>query len=166
MAKRGNGEGSVHQRKDGRWAASIDMGYRQGKRHRKHFLGWTRAEVVSKLDEAMAKHKKGINIDPERISVGDYLTRWLEESAKPTIRPATYRSYEGLIRTHIVPAFGKTLLQKLSPLQVQTLLNDTLARKKSARTAAYLLVLLRRALGQALRWNFTATSRNWSTVRA
>ena len=53
MAKRGNGEGSVHQRKDGRWAASIDMGYRQGKRHRKHFLGWTRAEVVTKLDEAM-----------------------------------------------------------------------------------------------------------------
>ena len=35
MAKRANGEGSIHQRKDGRWCPSIGI----GRGRRKHFLG-------------------------------------------------------------------------------------------------------------------------------
>lgn len=36
MAKRrGHGEGSIYQRQDGRWAATVDLGWHDGKRKRK-----------------------------------------------------------------------------------------------------------------------------------
>ncbi len=41
MGKRGHGEGSIYQRKDGRWTASITV---EG-RKRKYIYGKTRKEV-------------------------------------------------------------------------------------------------------------------------
>jgi len=43
------GEGSIYQRKDGRWAGSVHIGYEGGRRIRKHVLGHSRAEVKEKL---------------------------------------------------------------------------------------------------------------------
>jgi hypothetical protein len=48
-SKRGNNEGSIYKRADGRWAASMSLG--QGKR--KHFFGKTRQEVAQKLTVAL-----------------------------------------------------------------------------------------------------------------
>ena len=47
MAKRrGHGEGAIYQRKsDGRWCASVDLGFVGGKRRRKLLYGATRKEV-------------------------------------------------------------------------------------------------------------------------
>ena len=50
MTRRGPNEGSIHQRKDGRWAGSVHIGYQDGKRVRKHVLGHTRKEVAEKLE--------------------------------------------------------------------------------------------------------------------
>ena len=38
-ARRGQGEGSVFQRADGRWVAKLDLGWENGKRKRKEFYG-------------------------------------------------------------------------------------------------------------------------------
>jgi len=48
--RRGPGEGSIVQRKDGRWQASIQIGYNPetGKPKRKYFYGATRKEVQEK----------------------------------------------------------------------------------------------------------------------
>ena len=45
--RRGNGEGSVYQRKDGTWAAVLTVGVKQdGKPDRKFLYGKTRKEVA------------------------------------------------------------------------------------------------------------------------
>jgi hypothetical protein len=49
MAKRGQNEGSIYKRKDGRWTAVVNLGYQNGKLKRKSFYGKTREEVQSKL---------------------------------------------------------------------------------------------------------------------
>ena len=50
MARRGHGEGSIYQRKDGRWAASsISI---EGLK-RKTFYGKTRKEVQEQLKKAL-----------------------------------------------------------------------------------------------------------------
>ena len=46
--------------------------------------------------------------------MSDYLAWWLENVAKSTVRPATWTSYEELVRLHLAPAFGKTALAKLT----------------------------------------------------
>ncbi len=78
MAKRGQNEGSIYKRKDGRWAAIVSLGYRNGKRWRKSFYGATRREVQQKLTAALIASNQGLPIPPERQTLGQYLETWLE----------------------------------------------------------------------------------------
>ena len=47
--KRGNNEGSIYKRQDGRWAATVSLGYEGGKRKRKTVYGKTRKGVAERL---------------------------------------------------------------------------------------------------------------------
>ncbi|MFQ5730279.1 MAG: hypothetical protein ACE5GN_07955 [Waddliaceae bacterium] len=53
MKKRGNNEGSIYQRKDGRWAAAISTGGGRDSRKRKYIYGKTEQEVTTKLAQAL-----------------------------------------------------------------------------------------------------------------
>src|SRR5687767_119940 len=150
--RRGHNEGSIYQRKDGRWTASINMGWEGGKRKRKHFLARTRREVQEKLTRALHDKQVGLPVAPERQSMGKYLQMWLEEAVKPTVRPKTYVSYEQLVRLHILPTLGRIQLHQLTPQHVQSLLNQKRTAGLSPRTVQYLHTLLRSSLNRALKW--------------
>ena len=51
MGRRGNGEGTIYKRKDGKWTAQITVGVDEitGKVIRKTFYGKQRKEVAEKL---------------------------------------------------------------------------------------------------------------------
>lgn len=151
MAKRGQNEGSIYQREDGRWVGSINLGVVNGKRRRKDFYGETRADVQKKLTEALRSQHQGIPIIAGRESLHDYLTTWLQDVAKRRVRPATYRSYEQLVRVHILPALGKVQTQKLTVQQVQAFLNSKQDGGLSSRTVQYLHAILRKALNDAVK---------------
>ena len=153
MAKRGSNEGSIFKRKDGRWAATINLGWQEGKRKRKTFYGKTREDVQKKLTAALHTFQQGLPVASEKQTVGQFLTGWLEQSAKPTLRPRTFISYEELVRLHLAPTIGRVPLTKLSPQQVQALMNDKLASGLSPRRVQYIHAVLRRALGQAEKWS-------------
>ncbi len=162
MAKRGQNEGSIYKRKDGRWVAVVNIGYKHGKRSRKSFYGRTRKEVQGKLTTALAAQQQALPLPPEKQTVGGFLAYWLEESVKPSLRPKTYHSYAQLVRLHLDPALGRIRLTKLDPRHVQSFLNEKLEAGLSPRTVQYLHAILRRALGQALKWGLVA--RNVATL--
>lgn len=153
-SRRGHNEGAIYQRaSDGKWVGSVNLGYGpDGKRKRKSFYGKTRNEVADKLLAAQHDHRAGLPIDSKRQSLGDFLQSWLEDSVKPSVRLTTYENYSTLTRTHILPALGRVQLQKLTPPQIQHFLNAKLQSGLSTRTVQYLLVLLRRSLGLAVKW--------------
>lgn len=151
-SRRAHGTGSVYQRKDGSWVASIDLGYEGGKRRRKDFYGKTQADVVEKMNIDLARLQRGINIAPERITVADYLAQWLEESVRPSVRIRTYESYRSIVNLHLIPDIGRYQLTKLTPRHVQTMLNGKTRRGLSPRTVAYIRTVLRIALGRAEKW--------------
>jgi integrase len=154
--RRGKGEGSITQLPDGRWQARIDLGYVNGKRKRKSIYGKTREEVAKKLTRALADHQRGLPLPDERLTVEQFLHRWLEEVACPSVRPRTYASYAQLVRLHLVPGLGRTRLARLRPEDVQAFLNRKLQEGLSPRTVQYLHAVLRRALGQAEKWGLVA----------
>ncbi|MGH2371444.1 MAG: tyrosine-type recombinase/integrase, partial [Chloroflexota bacterium] len=156
--KRGNGEGSIYQRGDGKWCASVTL---EGGR-RKVLYGKTRAEVAGKLTAALRDVQQGLPVATERLSVGQYLARWLDDAIRPKVRPSTYQSYERLIRLYIVPELGKQPLAKLSPQQVQALLNKRAASGLAPRTVQYAHAVLRHALNRAVKWGLVA--RNVATL--
>ncbi len=160
--RRGNGEGSITELPDGRWQSRVDLGYVNGKRVRKAYFGKTRAEAARKLNAALAERERGIAPPPERETVAKFLTRWLEEVVKPKVRPKTYASYESVCRVHLIPALGRHRLMKLEPSHIQSLMKAKQDQGLSPRTANYCRVVLRRALGQALKWGLVA--RNVATL--
>ncbi len=162
MGKRGHNEGSIYKRSDGRWAATLTLGYEGGKRKRKTYYGETRREVQEQLTAALRALQQGIPILSGRQHLGDYLAQWLEDSVRPYRRPKTYRSYEQLIRLHLTPDLGHIELAKLAPQDVQAFLNKKLEAGLSARTVQYLHAVLRAALNQALKWGLVA--RNVATL--
>jgi len=98
----------------------------------------------------------------ERQTVGVFLVTWLEESAKPSVRPSTYVSYRCLVHKHLIPEIGKVPLAKLMPQQVQAMLNRKAASGHSPRRAELMRAVLRIALNQALRWGLV--TRNVATL--
>ncbi len=153
MAKRrGQGEGAIYQRSDGRWCASVDQGWEDGKRKRKVIYGKTRREVADKLVVVQRTTQQGLPAQDDQITIGAFLDQWLRDVVKPTVRATTLNSYEGLVRKHLKPGLGKHRLAKLTPSHVQSFMNEKLEEGLSPRTVAYLRTVLRSALNKALEW--------------
>jgi integrase len=146
MTKRANGEGSIYQRKDGRYAASLSIG--RGKR--KHFLGHSRAEVASKLAEATVDLNKGVPVVSSNQTVAQYLDAWLV-SAKASVRPRTHESYALNVR-RLQPLLGKQRLSALKPANVERAYGELLESGLSRRTVIQAHTVLHNALKKALQW--------------
>lgn len=163
MSRRGHNEGSIHQRKDGYWAGVIDMGRdSKGKRKRKYIYGKTRREVSERMKELLRDQQQGLPILTGKHSLEQFVTSWLEDEIKPTLREKTYVSYEGICRLHILPGLGHVNLQELTRQQVQRLVNDKAAAGLSKHIVTDIHAVLRRALNQALEWDLVA--RNVATL--
>jgi integrase len=113
------------------------------------------------MREAQREAEAGVLPVGPRASVGQFLEHWLS-TAKPSIRPKTYTSYEGTVRLHLTPILGRLDLRKLSPVHVQDLLTAKAAAGLSPTTVRYILLVLRIALSQAERWSMV--SRNVATL--
>lgn len=148
--QRGHGEGSIYQRKDGRWVASITV---EG-RKRKTLYGKTRKEVAEKLHKALQDRRQGILATGPRQKLGEYLEHWLEKVHKPGIRLTTYAGYRNVLDNHLLPGLGHIQLQGLTPQQVQAFYARELEDGLSPRTLVSMVhVVLHKALDDAVRWN-------------
>jgi integrase len=149
--KRGNGEGTIFQRPDGRWVGRISLGYDTvaHKRLRKTVYGKSKSEVRKKLTELQSKADKGFTINTRSQSLGSFLDHWLNSVAKNNVRPSTYRSYEQIIRNHLIPGLGTYTLDKLTPQVIQNFLN---AKSETGISTEHLRRVLRAALSQAMNW--------------
>ena len=150
--KRGQNEGTIFQRENGTWVGKMSLGHDPvtHKRVRKEFTGKTKEEVRRKLTEAMRGNDLGLNVNPKAQTVAQFLAHWLEEVAKQRVRATTYRSYEQIVRNHLIPGLGRLQLQKLTPQVIQTFLN---AKAETGLSVEHLRRVLRSALSQAVKWD-------------
>jgi integrase len=148
--RRGQGEGSIYRRPDGRWVAVLDLGWRDGKRTRKYFYGRTRDQVARKLARALARQQQGYEFANERLTVEQFLGRWLE-AKQGTVRPGTWARYEELVRLHVNPRIGRRRLARLKPEQLQQCYAE-LQASRSPATALKVHRMLHSAFKLAVRW--------------
>jgi integrase len=156
---RGNGEGSIYQRKsDGKWCTAVTL--ENGKR--RVLYGKTRQEVAKRLSKALQDREQGLPVAVERQTVKLFLERWLEDSARPKLRPSTFKSYSDLVKLHLVPELGKIAVGKLTPQDVQGMMARKQAAGLSPRRVQMIRAVLRKALGQAVKWGLVG--RNVATL--
>jgi integrase len=149
--RRGNGEGSIYKRNDGRWVGQYLVHTAKGPKYR-YLYGKTRREVDEKLTKAKADRDGGLVFDAGTLTLAEYMDQWLSETAKNRLRPKTYKDYAGLTQVHIAPALGHIKLKNLTPLHVQQFYSSKLESGLSKRTVEYLHAVLHSALKQAVRW--------------
>src|SRR5215210_4635399 len=152
MSRRGNGEGTITRRKDGRWEARYYVPTVNGTK-RKVLYGKTRAEARDKLAKAQSDRIDGIVYDDENITLGEYLDGWLKGSVYGSVRRSTYDRDTNLVNNHIKLVLGGLKLKKLNSAHVQSFYRDRLDAGLSASTVHKMHDILRRALAQATKWH-------------
>jgi integrase len=149
--RRGREEGSIYQRGDGMWAASVSLGYdERGKRRRHVIYGHTKTEVQEKLRKIQHDAATGQLADAGAMTVKEWLTTWLETS-KARIQPKTHLRYEQIVRLRINPHLGAAKLAKLAPVHVQQLFSALERATVSARGRQMAGTILHKALRDAVR---------------
>lgn len=105
----GNTGGSVFKRSDGRWCGKAII---HGKS--RYVYAKTEREAQRKLRELLSNADKGIVPAPQRLTVADFMTCWLDNTILPsTLRDSTKSSYEQLSRLYIIPGLGQVKLSQL-----------------------------------------------------
>jgi len=94
----------------------------------------------------------GLVLAATRTTVAEFMTRWVEDSARPSVRPRTYQIYRWLIDKHLSPRIGGVRLDKLSPMHVQGWLTMMERDGCSPRLRQMAFQRLHKALKQAVKW--------------
>ena len=119
--RRKKGEGSVRQRKDGRWEGRVVIGYdEKGLPRTKNVLAKTKRECQEKLKQLRetVTGPRTEKVRPE-MPFGEWLDFWYQTYVKPQIRPTTQANYEAKIYQHIIPELGKIPLNQLAQKDLQ-----------------------------------------------
>jgi integrase len=124
----------------------------QGRRKRNRVTGKTKVLVLEKLTRLRVRLLDGAIADPSRVTVAQFMARWLEDVVRVTVGPKSYQLYEMVTRLHVVPYIGPVLLAKLAPLHLQGMLADLERQQASPRLRRLALSIASRALRQAVRW--------------
>jgi integrase len=143
----------IYKRKDNRYEGRYTVQTPDGGSVRKRVYDRKYKEVKRKLAEAMGDAARGIVFDDENMAVSEYMTRWLEDSAKSDLAPRTYHNYRLQIRRHISPTIGRLKLSKLTAAHVQSLYAAKLRDGLKPSSVRYIHAVLHRALEQAVRFS-------------
>lgn len=146
--------GTIRQRAKGTWTIQVYLGedpVTKKKKYRARTVEGTKREAQLALAKLIQSVKSGMEFDAARLTMADYLDRWLATSAK-NLRPKSRERYEELIRLHIVPIIGNVKLEKLRPLHLERVYEEVLSKGRSAQTALHVHRLLFNALRRAVAW--------------
>ena len=157
-------KGHIRERSNGHYAIILDTrDPATGKRKRKwHSFKGTKREAQIECSRLISEISGGAYIEPAKITVGQFLERWLEH-IKPQVSPRTYERYGEIVKKNIHPLLGTVILTKLRPMQISDAYAKALSGGRrdgrgglSPSTVRYLHVILKAAVGQAVRWQMLA----------
>ncbi|MGV9668048.1 tyrosine-type recombinase/integrase [Nocardia niigatensis] len=108
-----------------------------------------RNDLVKAKRELLKKIEDGEPLKKDKTTVEAWLAYWLDEIAKPRMRPRPWRNHKSTIKVHIVPHLGKVKLADLEPRHIRYMLTEIVKSGRSARTAEIAYNLLHKALDDA-----------------
>ena len=149
--KNPNGAGTdARKRADGRYETRATLDTPTGRRQ-VSFYGRTAKEANDAKFAALADHSKGVLFsDPQRLTVSEYLERWLSDTARYQVAASTYGRYERTVRNHFLPFFKRLRLRDVSVVHVRALKARKLEEGMHPNTVGVMQGVLSAALNQAV----------------
>lgn len=128
--KRGNGEGSLKQRSDGRWSITYTLGYdNNGKQLRKTVYGKTQKEAIEKGNSLKRQIEKGVVIN-KRIRFDELADRWYQ-GFKGNVSDSTYEGYAYTLSL-AKKLLGSRLLYSIKASDIELAIKQLIAEGYSA----------------------------------
>lgn len=147
--KRGQNEGSVYKRKDGRWVGQVTV---QSRPISKYFK--TAREAREWVKVYRDQVEAGLTLDGAKMTISAFFEIWLG-AMQTSLRPKTLIQYRQIVRQHILPTFGNMKLKDLRPDQIQSFYTSKLEKGTSARTVLLIHAVLHKSLNYALKTGLT-----------
>ena len=121
MAKRRpSGDGMVRKRDDGRWEGRIVIGHREnGEPLFRHVYAKTQKALLDKLHQNIECYRDVELTEDSRMTLGQWLDRWLTEYKAGTVRPGTLEGYRRYIEYYIKPQLGDKQISLISQQDIQ-----------------------------------------------
>jgi integrase len=148
-------QGQIIPRGDHRWLVRVYLGLDPETRRRRYFNRTVRGSFHSAqnaLNTQLAACAEGKELVGARLTLTQYLDRWLELAARPKLRAKSYDDYQAILGRYLRPALGERELRNLTPLDLQRGVHEMQERGLSPRTVHYTHAVLHAALEQAVRW--------------
>ena len=130
MAKRRpSGDGMVRKREDGRWEGRIVIGHKEnGDPIFRYIYAETQKELTAKLRQNITAYQ-GVDLTEEcRMTLSEWLGRWLEEYMAGRIRSTTMDGYRRDLDNHVKPYIGEKPLLRLSAEDLRSLYQTLMER--------------------------------------
>lgn len=123
--RRPSGDGMVRKREDGRWEGRIVIGHKEsGEPIFRYLSAKTQKELLKKLHQNIEEYRDVDLSENSKMPLGQWLDRWLEEYAAPSVRPSTLEGYRGYVERNIKPYLGDKPVGKVTREDVQKLYRE------------------------------------------
>jgi integrase len=111
--KRSHNEGSIYQRKNGKWRAQVSI---EGRRV--SFTAGTKKEALAWIHETKNQIENGLTFKGADMTLEEFLGEWLKTVSSSSSK-GTHLTYGYTVRKHIVPYIGSVNLMNLRPDRIQ-----------------------------------------------
>ena len=159
-------KGHLRKRAKGSWTIVVDAGKdaESGRRQQHwHTVRGTTRDAQRALNEMLVAIDKASYCKPSRLTLGSWLTEWLDSYIATHVTPRTQESYRSIICRHVLPALGLIPLNQLQPRHLQDYYAKALTVGRadgkgglSARSVLYQHRILSEALDNAVRMGMLA----------
>lgn len=125
MAKRRpQGDGTIRKRSDGRWEARIIIGHKNdGTPMYKSAFSKTQKSALKELHHLIELYRDVDLTEDCRMTLGEWLDKWLDEYMIFTIRESTLDSYRAMVKNQVKPFIGSKQISSLTTADMQKFYN-------------------------------------------
>lgn len=150
--------GSIRKRGNA-WTLSVYLGTKDGKKQYKYetFHG-KKTDAEKRLNQLVNEVSTQGITDPGKITVEQFIKKWLSDYCETNVAKSTYLVYEGIVNNHIVPEIGKVALSKLSGFELQGYFSRLSKLELSTSTMQSHYKVLKSALNKAVKWRLISVN--------
>lgn len=119
----------------------------------------TKREAEKRLSELLHQLDTGVYVRPGKMTLREFLERWMADYVWPNLAPRTAEGYESIVRQHLITKLGNITLTQLKPEHLQKYYSEMLRSGRcndscglSAQTVRHHHTALHKALQTAVEW--------------
>lgn len=158
--------GSIRKQSKSSWRITVSLGkdFATNKytKYQETFRG-TKRDAENRLAEIISELNKGITINPEKYTFGEFLDKWLKDYCQANLSDRSLYDYSYIVNEHIKPELGQIPLQKLRPIHVKDFYSKlrqegrkdnkkSTGRGLSASYVKKIHAIIHESLNHAVRW--------------